>query len=153
MTLNGYSEDVIKERTEQLLHNFQLSAHKWSNPFSLSGGQKRRLSVATMLDETPDLLLFDEPTFGQDAQTTDELMTIVKNLQAKGTSIVFVTHDMNLVDLYCDQVYVINDQQVAYEGHPHQLWKQDALLEQARLRLPDRLRYGQEVGETYDLVY
>ncbi|WP_146816659.1 ABC transporter ATP-binding protein [Alkalibacillus haloalkaliphilus] len=153
MTLNGYSEDVIKERTEQLLQNFQLSAHKWSNPFALSGGQKRRLSVATMLDETPDLLLFDEPTFGQDAQTTDELMTIVKDLQAKGTTIVFVTHDMDLVDLYCDQVYVINDQQVAFEGHPHQLWKQDALLERARLRLPDRLRHGQEVGETYDLVY
>ncbi|MDQ0352092.1 ABC-type multidrug transport system ATPase subunit [Alkalibacillus filiformis] len=60
---------------------------------------------------------------------------------------------MDLVDLYCDQVYVINEQQVAYEGHPHQLWQQNALLERARLRLPDRLRHGQEVGETYDLVY
>ncbi|WP_343781464.1 energy-coupling factor transporter ATPase [Alkalibacillus silvisoli] len=153
MRLNDYDEKAIKERTDNLLSHFQLSNHKWNNPFSLSGGQKRRLSVATMLDETPDLLLFDEPTFGQDAKTTNELMNIVKDLQSRGTTIVFVTHDMDLVDLYCDQVYVINNHKLAFDGQPHKLWEQTELIKDARLRLPVRLDRVQKVGETYDLVH
>ncbi|MET3684343.1 energy-coupling factor transport system ATP-binding protein [Alkalibacillus flavidus] len=139
MTLNGYDYDTINRRTTQLLSDFQLLQEKWQNPFALSGGQKRRLSVATMLDETPDLLLFDEPTFGQDAQTTAELMHLMTNIQKQGTTIVFVTHDMDLVDQYCESVYVLHDQKVQYYNDPKTLWQQDTLLNQARLRKPSRL--------------
>ncbi|NIK12065.1 energy-coupling factor transport system ATP-binding protein [Alkalibacillus almallahensis] len=151
MTLNGYDAETIDTRTRELLSHFHLIHEQSQNPFALSGGQKRRLSVATMLDETPDLLLFDEPTFGQDAQTTHELMEIMTEIQQQGTTIVFVTHDMDLVDQFCDSVYVLNEQSIQYHGHPAKLWEHDELLNQARLRKPFRLEMREKVGVAHDL--
>lgn len=139
MKLNDQSEDDIKKIVHQLLDTFHLTNHKWNNPFSLSGGQKRRLSVATMLDETPDLLLFDEPTFGQDAYTTLELMNLIINLKRKGTAVAMITHDMELVDQYADRVIVLNEGDIALDGKPDDLWSNDHLLTQARLRKPYRI--------------
>ncbi|WP_035186107.1 ABC transporter ATP-binding protein [Alteribacter aurantiacus] len=145
MTLNGKKEEDVNDRTEYLMDKFHLEKKRWANPFSLSGGQKRRLSVATMLDETPRLLLFDEPTFGQDARTTHELMNMITDLRNQGTAIVFVTHDMDLVNNYCDRVYVLNEGEVAYEGVPSELWSEKSLLEKAKLRLPYQVRLQQEL--------
>ncbi|WP_277673983.1 ABC transporter ATP-binding protein [Piscibacillus halophilus] len=139
MKLNEKPEKDFKAVANELLETFHLTHHKWSNPFALSGGQKRRLSVATMLDETPDLLLFDEPTFGQDAHTTLELMKIIINLKRKGTSVVFITHDMDLVDQYADRVIVLNNGRIALDGQPEELWQNDDLLKEARLRKPYRM--------------
>ncbi|WP_280771789.1 ABC transporter ATP-binding protein [Salipaludibacillus daqingensis] len=156
MKLNGTGERKMKARIDVLLDHFQLQNHQWSNPFSISGGQKRRLSVATMLDETPELLLFDEPTFGQDAKTTEELMTIILELKEQGTTVVFVTHDMDLVDQYCERTFVLDSGRIVFHGHPEKLWKNEELLHTARLRQPYRIRKQnlkqQKAGETYDLV-
>jgi energy-coupling factor transport system ATP-binding protein len=143
MKLNGVNQDEIEQNVNQLLGRFHLLSHKWSNPFALSGGQKRRLSVATMLEDTPSVLLFDEPTFGQDAQTTKELMHMITTLQRHGTAIVFVTHDMDLVDTYCEKVYVVNGGEVSFSGTPDELWVRPEILHQANLRLPFRARIHQ----------
>ena len=78
--------DAIAER-------LRLTRLLQANPFTLSGGEKRRLSVATMLATSPDILLLDEPTFGQDANTWSELVTLLAELVAEGRSVVSVTHD------------------------------------------------------------
>lgn len=117
------------------MENFQLSAHKWQNPFSLSGGQKRRLSVATALDDTPDILLFDEPTFGQDANTTKRLMEMIIDLKDRGIAIVFVTHNMELASL-SDRILVLHEGEIAFSDQPEKLWRHEELLSKARLRLP-----------------
>lgn len=140
MKLNGVNQDKIEQTVNQLLKRFRLTSHKWSNPFTLSGGQKRRLSVATMLEDTPSVLLFDEPTFGQDAQTTEELMLMIQTLQRQGTAIVFVTHDMDLVDTYCEKVYVVDGGEVSFSGKPDELWERPEILHDAKLRLPFRVR-------------
>lgn len=143
MKLNRVNQDKIEQNVNQLLERFHLTSHKWSNPFALSGGQKRRLSVATMLEDTPSVLLFDEPTFGQDAQTTEELMQMIQTLQRQGTAIVFVTHDMDLVDTYCEKVYVVNGGEVSFNGQPEELWERPEILHEAKLRLPFRVRINQ----------
>nr|WP_155671463.1 ABC transporter ATP-binding protein [Ornithinibacillus caprae] len=153
LKLNGFTQSEMDKNANRLMRQFHLENHTFSNPFSLSGGQKRRLSVATMLDETPDILLFDEPTFGQDANTTAELMDMIFDLKTNGTSIVFVTHDMDLVDTYCESVYVLHDGKIAFSGEPRGLWDQDELLEKARLRLPYRIRKHTKAGEYYDLIH
>ncbi|WP_066191868.1 MULTISPECIES: ABC transporter ATP-binding protein [Gracilibacillus] len=136
MRLNGQPPDRIDQRTEKLLQTLHLQKHRWTNPFMLSGGQKRRLSVAAMLDETPDLLLFDEPTFGQDAQTTKELLHLIEELRQQGTAIVFVTHDMDVVASHCERALVLHQGEIAFDHTPDELWKHPLLLQEARLRPP-----------------
>lgn len=68
-----------------------------ANPFTLSGGEKRRLSVATALVAAPKLLILDEPTFGQDPETFTELVTMLRELTDNGISIVSVTHDPDFI--------------------------------------------------------
>nr|WP_280688909.1 energy-coupling factor transporter ATPase [Lentibacillus salicampi] len=150
--VNGYGEEAIVTAADELMELFHLKEHRHSNPFSLSGGQKRRLSVATVLDETPDILLFDEPTFGQDAATTSELMDYVIELKARGMAIVFVTHDMDIVDA-TDRVVVLKQGEAAFSGNPASLWEKGELLREARLRLPVRLRKRQWEGELYDPIH
>ncbi|MFD1360896.1 ABC transporter ATP-binding protein [Lentibacillus salinarum] len=152
MKLNGYADEGMESAADHLMEQFHLKAYRNNNPFALSGGQKRRLSVATVLEETPDILLFDEPTFGQDAATTLELMDYVMALKAKGIAIVFVTHDMDIVDA-ADRVVVLKQGKVAFSDRPASLWKEGELLQAARLRLPARLRKSVEEGELYDLIH
>jgi energy-coupling factor transport system ATP-binding protein len=78
-----------------------------ANPFTLSGGEKRRLSVATALATTPSVLVADEPSFGQDALTWAELVRLLDELVAEGTALVTVTHDLALVDALADERLVL----------------------------------------------
>ncbi|MBE4718470.1 ABC transporter ATP-binding protein [Pseudarthrobacter sp. AB1] len=82
-----------EERVEELLERLRLTHLVDANPYTLSGGEKRRLSVATVLAAHPRVLVLDEPTFGQDANTWAELASFLSELLDAGTSVVSVTHD------------------------------------------------------------
>jgi energy-coupling factor transporter ATP-binding protein EcfA2 len=86
------------ELVDELLERLRLTRLAKANPFTLSGGEQRRLSVATALATRPRLLVLDEPTFGQDAVTWAELVALVAELLAEGTGIVAATHDAEFVD-------------------------------------------------------
>lgn len=88
-----FSPDYIEARVEELLRRLRLEHLAEANPFTLSGGEKRRLSVATVLASSPAVLILDEPTFGQDANTWQELALLLREELARGTAIVAVTHD------------------------------------------------------------
>ncbi len=85
----GYGE----ERVDELLERLRLTELVEANPYTLSGGEKRRLSVATVLAAHPQVLVLDEPTFGQDANTWAELASFLSELLDAGTAVVSVTHD------------------------------------------------------------
>ncbi|MGX5716725.1 ABC transporter ATP-binding protein [Arthrobacter sp. MAHUQ-56] len=85
----GHGED----RVDELLERLRLTALVDANPYTLSGGEKRRLSVATVLAASPQVLVLDEPTFGQDANTWAELASFLSELLDAGTAVVSVTHD------------------------------------------------------------
>lgn len=85
----GYGED----RVDELLERLRLTDLVDANPYTLSGGEKRRLSVATVLAAHPQVLVLDEPTFGQDANTWAELASFLSELLDAGTAVVSVTHD------------------------------------------------------------
>lgn len=84
-------------RVAELLERLRLEHLAEANPFTLSGGEKRRLSVATALATDPAVLVLDEPTFGQDATTWAELATVLRELLDAGTAVVSVTHDAEFV--------------------------------------------------------
>jgi len=92
----------INSRVDELLQRLRLDSLAEANPFTLSGGQKRRLSVATILVGRPRVLVLDEPTFGQDSRTWAELVALLGELVADGRSIVAMTHDPLFVDACAD---------------------------------------------------
>lgn len=86
-------EDELAARTDDLAARLRLNHLLDANPFTLSGGEKRRLSVASALATAPKILILDEPTFGQDARTWAELVDLIRELLAGGTAIISITHD------------------------------------------------------------
>jgi energy-coupling factor transport system ATP-binding protein len=90
-------EDETARRVDELATRLRLTGLLAANPFTLSGGEKRRLSVATALITRPPLLVLDEPTFGQDARTWAELVALLAELRDAGSSIVAITHDAQFV--------------------------------------------------------
>lgn len=86
-------EDELAARTDELATRLRLTHLLDANPFTLSGGEKRRLSVASALATAPKILILDEPTFGQDARTWAELVDLIRELLAGGTAIISITHD------------------------------------------------------------
>ena len=93
LTRNPLDEDDLTARTNELATHLRLTHLLDANPFTLSGGEKRRLSVASALATAPKILILDEPTFGQDARTWAELVDLIRELLAGGTAVISITHD------------------------------------------------------------
>ncbi|GGH87441.1 energy-coupling factor transport system ATP-binding protein [Pullulanibacillus pueri] len=126
----------LETAIDQLLKEFRLDHYRHQHPFTLSQGQKRRLSVATMLLFDQEVLLLDEPTFGQDARTTRDLLARLKERQNKGSTIIMVTHDMDLVSEMSDRVLLLNKGKLIYNGRPNALFSQEALCQQSAIVPP-----------------
>jgi energy-coupling factor transport system ATP-binding protein len=99
----GASRDAARARAAELLARLRLAPLAAANPFTLSGGEQRRLSVATALATDPPLLVLDEPTFGQDRATYAELVGLLRGARDAGRGIVFATHDRALVRALADR--------------------------------------------------
>lgn len=93
LTREPLNEDDLTARTNELAVHLRLNHLLDANPFTLSGGEKRRLSVASALATAPRILILDEPTFGQDARTWAELVDLIRELLADGTAVISITHD------------------------------------------------------------
>jgi energy-coupling factor transport system ATP-binding protein len=101
------SERETEDRVDGLLDRLRLSKLAMANPFTLSGGEKRRLSVATILAARPAVLVLDEPTFGQDSRTWRELVALLAELLDEGNAVVAVTHDRDFIDALADSELVL----------------------------------------------
>jgi energy-coupling factor transport system ATP-binding protein len=101
--LAGVDERTAAQRADELLHRLHLERVAQANPFTLSGGEKRRLSVATALATAPAVLILDEPTFGQDRRTWSELLHLLSALRDEGRGVCIVSHDEPFVDALADR--------------------------------------------------
>lgn len=99
---SGERAAAARATADALLERLGLTAHAEANPYTLSGGQQRRLSVATALATSPRVLVLDEPTFGQDAATWRELVTLLAEQRAAGCAVAVVTHDADLMAVLAD---------------------------------------------------
>ncbi len=128
LRLHRWPEDWIRSRVRQLLVRFRLTGYENHNPFRLSQGQKRRLSVGTMLAGGPRLLLFDEPTFGQDRNTAYALMDMMLDLNREGITIVIITHDLRMVRQYARHVLLLDRGKVMFHGTTEAFFRDDQAL-------------------------
>src|SRR5690606_11442911 len=99
----GLAEPSVKSTVEDLLDRLRLDRLAEANPYTLSGGERRRLSVATALATAPRVLILDEPTFGQDRRTWAELVDLLAKLRDDGCGILSVTHDADFVAALADR--------------------------------------------------
>jgi energy-coupling factor transporter ATP-binding protein EcfA2 len=99
----GRSAEAALRSAEELMARLHLSQLADANPFTLSGGEKRRLSVATALASSPAVLILDEPTFGQDRRTAVELLELLAGLRDGGAAVCFATHDAGFVAALADR--------------------------------------------------
>ena len=134
LRLRGVSEEDIKERVYQALKTCGLyEFRKW--PISaLSYGQKKRVTIASILVLGPEILVLDEPTAGQDQRNYTEIMEFLDSLQEKGHTIVMITHDMQLMLDYSDRALVVSDGQILADLSPAELFTHPDILQEANLK-------------------
>jgi energy-coupling factor transport system ATP-binding protein len=133
----GFAEDEVKRRVEDVLSIVDLARYRHRSPFSLSLGERRRLSVATMMVLEPHLLVLDEPTIGQDHERAQQLMGLMARLRERyRTTILMITHDVRLVAEWADRALVLRSGEIAFDGTPIDLFGQAELLETSGLLAP-----------------
>ncbi|WP_418275769.1 ABC transporter ATP-binding protein [Isoptericola jiangsuensis] len=135
----GLPEDEVAARVDDVLRRFGLAHLRDRHPFWLSGGQKRRLSVGTAIVSRPDVLVLDEPTYGQDRERAVELLDLLTGLHDDGTTVVVVSHDMQLVAEHATRVVALAGGRVVADGRPDVVLGDDAVLA-AGLRVPPLAR-------------
>ena len=107
------------------------------SPFSLSGGQMRRVAIAGILALNPDIIVLDEPTVGLDPKGKIELMNLLQNIQKEtAKSIIMITHDMNIVGKYAKRVIVMDQGSLVYDGSKRDLFEDVKRLRKFNLDLP-----------------
>jgi energy-coupling factor transport system ATP-binding protein len=128
--------DAPAERFGRLLAEHRLTHVADQSPFRLSGGEKRRLSVAAMLAHERPALLADEPTFGLDRRDTIAAVAAFREAAAAGRGILFSSHDLRTVATLADRAIVIADRTVIADGPVFDILRDPAVLQRAGLRLP-----------------
>lgn len=127
---------VIRERIDELLEFVQLTEKRKSKVDSLSGGMKRRLTIARGLINEPDLLILDEPTTGLDPQARHVLWDRLYRLKQQGVTLIITTHYMDEAEQLCDRLVVMDKAKIVAEGSPRSLIEQYAPREVVEVRFP-----------------
>lgn len=117
------------------------------SPFELSGGQMRRVAIAGILAMEPSILVLDEPTAGLDPIGRKELMTLFKKLHQDGITIVLVTHLMDDVAEFADQVYVMEKGKLVKSGKPSLVFQNLEFMEKIQLGVPKITRFAHRLAE------
>ena len=134
----GLPRDEIRRRTDELLEFVHLADRRESRVDSLSGGMKRRLTIARALINEPELMLLDEPTTGLDPQARHALWDRLYRLKQRGVTLVLTTHYMDEAEQLCDRLVVMDRAKIVAEGSPRELIERYVEREVVELRLGDR---------------
>jgi lipooligosaccharide transport system ATP-binding protein len=141
----GIPRGEVNARTDELLEFVQLTEKAKAKVEDLSGGMKRRLTIARSLINRPDLLLLDEPTTGLDPQARHVLWDRLFRLKRQGVTLVLTTHYMDEAEQLCDRLVVMDKGVIAAEGSPLDLIRQHSTREVAELRFG--VAHGEETHE------
>ncbi len=117
----GLSKKVAEEKAKYFLEKVGIMEKIESYPAFLSGGQQQRAAIARALCMEPDAILFDEPTSALDPELEQEVINVIKKLASEGTTMIIVTHDMQLAADIADQIVFLYEGKIAEEGTPDEL--------------------------------
>jgi len=133
----GLKEDKVRERVEKTILSFGLMGYENKCPHHLSGGEKKKVSLAAVMSMEPRILVLDEPTANLDPKSRVELIKIVNDLnEREGITVIMATHDVNAVPALADRVFVLNKKVIA-EGTTQEIFSDGALMKANNLEVPE----------------
>jgi energy-coupling factor transport system ATP-binding protein len=136
----GFPEELVAQRLDWALKFFGLEDYRKSSPLVLSGGEKKRLTLACILAWDPEVVVLDEPTVGQDALQKEKLGQIFKLLRSTGKTIIIVSHDVEFLWPIQPRLVVMSGGKVVADGEISGIMSDRELLEGARVTQPQLLR-------------
>lgn len=147
LRLRNIDEEQVTERVREMLQLVDLDGMRNWPISALSFGQKKRLTIAAVLVLKPEILILDEPTAGQDATHTSQLLSFLQNINITNhTTIIIITHDMHLLANFVQRALVVVDGQILADTTPAELLANEALVDAASLRTTSIYRLAQRLS-------
>ena len=142
----GYTDEEATKAAKESLKLVGLDESLFDkSPFELSGGQKRRVAIAGIIALKPKVLILDEPTAGLDPQGTFEMMELFKLIYNQGTTIVMVTHDMDIVIKYATDAVVMKKGKIIKECKPYELFLDDSMIQDLSIEEPKPISFAKKL--------
>ncbi len=132
----GFEPAVIEKRVEWALTLLSLSQYRKTSPFLLSGGERKRVALASVLAWDPQTLILDEPTIGQDHEQKEKLRQFILQLQTQKKTVVIVTHDVEFVAECNPRVVLMKEGKIVADGEGKEILTDPAILELSSIVLP-----------------
>lgn len=126
----------VEQRVKDSLEKVGMFGFEKKSPHHLSGGQKKRVAIAGILAMKPELMILDEPTSGLDPKGASHILKLLHDLNKEGMTIVISTHDVDLVPVYSNKIFLISDGEIIANGLPNEVFSDVELIRSADLRLP-----------------
>ena len=132
----GFEEEVIEKRINWALNLLGLAQYRKTSPFLLSGGERKRVALASVLAWNPQTLILDEPTIGQDYQQKEKLRQFIVQMQSQGKTVVIVTHDVEFVAECSPRVVLMKEGRIVADGEGREILTTPEVLAQSSIVLP-----------------
>lgn len=143
----GWKKAKIDAAVEEALEMVQLSPELLdSSPFSLSGGQMRRVAIAGVLATKPDILILDEPAVGLDSLGNQRLVKIITDLNRRGITIIMITHYLEMITSLATQIVALHNGNIVFNGKPIDFLANQELLKESQLLPPESIQISREIG-------
>jgi len=132
----GFEEDAVQNRITWALNLLGLTQYRKTSPFLLSGGERKRVALASVLAWDPQTLIMDEPTIGQDYQQKEKLRQFIVQMQTQGKTVVIVTHDVEFVAECNPRVLLMKEGRIVADGEGKEILTNPEVLAQSSIVLP-----------------
>lgn len=136
----GLSEQEARERVEKVIEDLNIAPFRDKPTHFLSGGQKKRVSIADILVMDPEIILFDEPAAALDPKHARMIDEIIDRLSEKGITVILSTHDVNRALIWADRAVLLDEGRIVAEGTPDQIFTDDEVLARTNLEKPTILK-------------
>ncbi|UCE11376.1 MAG: ABC transporter ATP-binding protein [Candidatus Thorarchaeota archaeon] len=148
----GFTQEEAEERCDQTLSRLGLEGFAERSPFALSGGERKRVALASVLATEPDVLALDEPTIGQDARQKESLARMLMEMNKKGRTVIVVTHDIEFVIEHFPRTIAMSDGQIVADGDTSSVLTHEEVLERCSLTLPQMTQAAKALRHRFDNV-
>jgi len=142
------NKEELNFRVDKILKDFNLEKYRKRSPLNLSGGESKKLALASIICRDPKILVFDEPTLGQDAKEINMFINLIKNERKKGKTIIIITHNVEFAFEYIPRIILMTEGQIIADGPTSKVLNNEILIEKTSLILPQTRQFVMKLKES-----